>query len=81
MKVYANRKKDQPDLQDLIERADARQLGRARAALQVMQSRGVAPTRDLVAELQRHVRAVRSSRYERPSRGGRAARILRRNRR
>ena len=80
MKVYANRKKDQPDLHELIERADRRTLARTKAALEMMRARGVAPARDLIAELGRHVRAVRSSRFERPSTSGRASRILRRNR-
>ena len=80
MKVYANRKKDQPDLQDLIERADLETLERTRAALELMQQRGVAARRDLPAELRRHVRAVRGARVERPSRSKRAARILSRNR-
>jgi len=81
MNVYANRPKDQADLQELIERADSATLERARVALRLMRARGVAPKRDLVRELEAHVEQIRASRNERKSTSARAARILRRNRR
>lgn len=81
MKVLANRKKDQPDLQDLIEGASASVVARAEAALRLMQRRGVAPKRDLIAELHRLVRDIRGQpRFEKPIGPARLARIRRRNR-
>lgn len=80
MKVYANRRKDQADLQELIERADEKSLEQTRRALELMRRRGVAPGRNLVAELEGHVSAVRQRQVERPAKSSRAARILRRNR-
>ena len=80
MKVLANRKKDQPDLQGLIERSNARIFSRAVAALRLMQKRGVAPKRDLIAELRRLIREVRKdARFEKPAGRTRLARILGKN--
>ena len=80
MKVLANRKKDQPDLQGLIERATANVLARARTALRLMKRRGVAPDRNLVAELGEAVRDVRRSvLFEKPSGQQLLARIRKRN--
>ena len=79
MKVYANRKKDQADLQELIQRATASMLRRAEAALDLMQRRGVAPGRNLRAELKQHVVQVRNQPGERAAPGTLAARIRRSN--
>ena len=77
MKVLANRRKDQPDLQDLIERASQRDFTRARAALRLMRHRGVAPKRDLIAELNQLIKDIRHRpRFEKPAGGKRLARIL-----
>lgn len=80
MKVLANRKKDQPDLQDLIERSNAKIFSKAEVALRLMQRRGVAPKRDLVAELRQLIREIRESRrFEEPATKRTLRRILARN--
>lgn len=81
MKVLANRRKDQADLGELISRAKPATLGKAKRALHTMSSRGAGPNRDLVAELERHVRSVRSERGERTASNARVRRIRARNRR
>lgn len=80
MKVLANRRKDQPDLQDLIERSKAPTFKRAETALRLMQRRGVAPKRDLIAELRALIKEVHVRQSEKPIGRSRLARILRRNR-
>jgi hypothetical protein len=79
MKVYANRPKDQLDLQELVVRADRATLDRARKALALMAERGVAGRRDLIRELERLVHRVRSTGYEHASKSSRTRRIMRRN--
>ncbi|MFT3841072.1 MAG: hypothetical protein QM723_29040 [Myxococcaceae bacterium] len=80
MKVLANRRKDQSDLGELISRANRSTLAKAEHALRLMSARGAGPKRDLVAELDRHVRSVAGETGERKSRDARARRIVARNR-
>jgi hypothetical protein len=80
MKVLANRKKDQADLQGLIERSDKKEDARALTALAMMQERGAAPRRDLSAELRQLIRDVREKApFERPASKGRLAKMLAHN--
>jgi hypothetical protein len=80
MKVLANRKKDLPDLEALIQQASSAELKKARHALRLMAARGAGKGRQLEAELDRHVAEVRAEAGEHRARNVRARRILRRNR-
>lgn len=80
MKVKANRTKDGPDLQHLIERATVSDLAKTEAALRLMQARGAGPGRDLVAELRHTIERVNASNEELvPVSRARRARLLRGN--
>lgn len=80
MKVLANRKKDQPDLQQLVEAATAKDLAASQKTLQLMQQRGVAPERNLRRELRMLVKQVRGElKFERPASRSRLERIVRHN--
>jgi len=79
MKVLANRKKDQADIQLLIEGGTKATVRKAREALDLMQKRGAAPGRNLEAELARHIREVGTSKGERRVGGRRLKALIARN--
>lgn len=79
MKVLANRKKDLADIEHLVLASTPAELKRVREVLKLMTKRGAARDRDLVAELDGHVRDVlERPAFERPVSPARLRRILRR---